>query len=212
MLVLPGIHDLWLFVISGLLLNITPGADSLYIATRSITQGFRAGLTAALGIATGCCVHIVAAAIGLSAILAASSLAFTIVKLLGAAYLVYIGVSLLLKRTTAASDTHALPRATLRTIFIQGFLTNCLNPKVALFFLAFVPQFIDPTASNKPLAFILLGLIFNSTGTLWCVFLAWITARAGALRVRSSVAQWLNRGVGSIFVCLGVRLALVRPG
>jgi threonine/homoserine/homoserine lactone efflux protein len=209
---LPGIHDLWLFVISGLLLNITPGADSLYIATRSISQGFRAGLTAALGIASGCCVHIVAAAIGLSAVLAASSPAFTVVKFLGAAYLIYIGVSLLLKRTATASQAHSLPQATLQTIFIQGFLTNCLNPKVALFFLAFVPQFITPTASNKPLAFILLGMIFNFTGTLWCVFLAWITARAGALRIRTSVTQWLNRGVGSIFVCLGVRLAFARPG
>ncbi len=209
---LPGIHDLWLFIISGLLLNITPGADSLYIATRSISQGFRAGLTAALGIASGCCVHIVAAALGLSAVLAASALAFTVVKFLGAAYLIYIGVSLLLKRTATASQANSLPKAMLRTIFIQGFLTNCLNPKVALFFLAFVPQFIEPTAPHKPLAFMVLGMIFNFTGTLWCVFLAWITARAGALRIRASVTQWLNRGVGSIFVGLGVRLAFARPG
>ncbi len=206
-----GIHDLPLFVVSGLLLNITPGADSLYIATRSATQGFKAGVMAALGIGAGCCVHIVAAALGLSAILAASSTAFTVVKYLGAAYLIYVGWSMLRSRPAQAAAVDAAPPAPLRSIFAQGFLTNVLNPKVALFFLAFVPQFIEPTAPHKALAFLVLGAIFNFNGTLWCLFLAWLSARVGALGMGRRLGAWLNRAVGAVFVFIGVRLALSKP-
>src|ERR1700730_8251518 len=134
-----GTHDLWLFVLSGLLLNITPGPDALYIVGRSSTQGWRAGAVAALGIGAGTLVHICAAALGLSAILAASATAFTAVKFVGAAYLVYVGVSLIRsKSSTQPPPTAAGHRTTpMRGIFLQGFLTNVLNPKVALFFLAF---------------------------------------------------------------------------
>src|SRR5512143_3874350 len=131
-----GIHDLGLFVLSGLLLNVTPGADTLYIVARGTTQGTRAGAVAALGIGAGCIVHTLAAAVGLSAILATSATAFTIVKWIGAAYLVYLGAALLASRPAAAAPA-ALPRASLPRVFAQGFLTNVLNPKVALFFLAF---------------------------------------------------------------------------
>ena len=208
-----GTHDLLLFIASGLLLNITPGADSLYIVTRSATQGRRAGVAAALGISLGCCVHILAAALGISALLAASASAFTFIKLLGAAYLVYVGVSLLRHRPQAqvqAGDT--LARSPWKSIFIQGFLTNALNPKVALFFLAFVPQFIDPNAPNKALAFIFLGAIFNFNGTLWCLFLAWSAAHLKSLGAGRRASQWLGRGVGALFVALGLRLALSKPG
>jgi len=162
-----GIHDLPLFIASGLLLNITPGADSLYIVTRSVTQGVRAGIAAVLGISTGCYVHIVAAALGLSALLSTSASVFMLVKLVGAAYLVYVGISLLRQRPSTVPDS-LVPVSTLplRKIFAQGFLTNVLNPKVALFFLAFVPQFIDPAAPSKALAFLALGVIFNVNGTL----------------------------------------------
>ena len=207
-----GTHDLPLFIISGLLLNITPGVDSLYIATRSVTQGVRAGVAAALGIGVGCYVHIFAAALGLSAVLAASAVAFTVVKLAGAAYLVYVGLSLLRSRPAQAQFIVAVPLASLRSIFAQGFLTNILNPKVALFFLAFVPQFIEPSAPNKPLAFVFLGVIFNFNGTLWCLFLAWATARVGSLGVRRHAVVWLSRSVGAIFVYLGVRLAFTEQG
>jgi threonine/homoserine/homoserine lactone efflux protein len=206
-----GIHDLPLFIVAGLLLNITPGADSLFIVARSISQGVRAGVAAALGIGLGCCVHIFAAALGLSAVLAASSVAFTFVKIAGAAYLVYIGISLLRARPTSAQSVGTIAPAPLGTIFAQGFLTNILNPKVALFFLAFVPQFIEPSAPNKPLAFILLGVIFNFNGTLWCLFLAWATGRLGSLGVGRH-AVWLSRSVGALFVFLGVRLALTDQG
>lgn len=141
-----------LAVVSGLLLNITPGADSLYIATRSATQGVKAGVVASLGIGLGCCVHMLAAALGLSAVLATSAAAFAFVKLLGAAYLVYVGLSLVRSRPAQAQSVGVAPHASLRTVFAQGFLTNILNPKVALFFLAFVPQFIEPSKPNKPLA------------------------------------------------------------
>lgn len=206
-----GTHNLLLFIASGLLLNITPGADSLYVVTRSLTQGARAGVAAALGIAAGCYVHIFAAALGLSAVLAASAATFAFIKLLGAAYLIYVGISMI--RGHPSSPTHfdnagtALPW---RTIFFQGFFTNVLNPKVALFFLAFVPQFIDSTAPNKALAFIFLGVIFNFNGTLWCLFLAWSAARFGSLGVGRRVAAWLGRSVGTIFIFLGLRLAITK--
>ncbi len=204
-----GTHDLLLFILSGLLLNITPGADSLYIITRSISQGSRAGMAAAFGIGVGCYVHIFAAAIGLSALLATSAAAFTTVKLVGAVYLLYMGISLVRSTPPTYDSQVAVALALPSTIFWQGFLTNVLNPKVALFFLAFVPQFIEPSATNKALAFIFLGAIFNFTGTVWCLFLAWSAAH---LRCRASQGghafMWLMRGVGSLFIFLGLKLAL----
>lgn len=209
-----GIHDLTLFVISGLLLNIMPGPDSLLIMARSATQGWRAGCAAALGIGAGTFVHIGAAAIGLSAVLATSATAFTVVKWIGAAYIVWCGIGMLRARLKGDSpaDAGAVPPPAplpLRRIFAQGFLTNVLNPKVALFFLAFVPQFIDADAANKPLAFLILGFIFNFNGMLWCNGLAIFTAFASAkLKVKPLVALWLNRVTGGLFVALGARLAL----
>lgn len=205
-----GIHDLPLFVISGLLLNIMPGPDSLLIMTRSATQGWRAGVAASLGIGTGTMVHILAAALGLSAVLSTSATAFTVVKLVGAAYILWMAVGLL--RSRKASDkvaAPALPPLPYRKIFAQGFLTNVLNPKVALFFLAFVPQFIGMDAPNKALAFTILGCIFNFNGMLWCCFLAVSTAKASErLKLNPTVSLWLNRMTGGLFVWLGVKLAL----
>lgn len=207
-----GTHDLTLFIVSGLLLNITLGADSLYIATRSVTQGIKAGVAVCLGISLGCYVHIIAAALGLSAVIATSAAAFTFVKFVGAAYLVYVGLLLIRSRPAQAQFVGEVPYTSLRTVFVQGFLTNILNPKVALFFLAFVPQFIERSAPNKPLAFLFLGAIFNFNGTLWCLFLAWATARIGSLGVGYHVAAWFSRSIGIFFVYLGVRLALTKQG
>ncbi len=163
-----GIHELWLFIISGLLLNITPGPDTAYIVGRSLQMGWRGGAAAALGISAGCLVHVFAAAIGLSALLAASSVAFTAIKLLGAAYLLYIGLRMLLSRPgDDAPATGTADRLPLRRVFWQGALTNVLNPKVALFFLAFLPQFVAADAPSKALAFIVLGFIFIFNGTMW---------------------------------------------
>ena len=208
-----GTHDLLLFIVSGWLLNVTPGPDMLYIIGRSTAQGLRAGIVAALGVGAGIFVHIGATALGLSAILAASAGAFTLIKLMGAAYLVYVGFSLLRSSSTpfdSAAATRLAP-ASLRSVFMQGFLTNVLNPKVALFFLAFLPQFVESDAASKPLAFLFLGLLFDVNGTLWNVFVAWSAARLSAgLRQRTDALKWFNRCVGGIFVALGIRLALAR--
>lgn len=205
-----GIHDLAWFVASGLLLNIMPGPDSLLIMTRSAAQGWRAGSAAALGIGTGTLVHVLAAALGLSAILATSASAFTVVKLLGAAYILYLAVGMLLsKRGDGSAAVPALAPLPWRRIYAQGVLTNVLNPKVALFFLAFVPQFIAADAPHKSLAFIVLGCIFNFNGMLWCHALALFTAQASArIKLNPAVTQGLNRVTGGLFVWLGVKLAL----
>lgn len=208
-----GTHDLLLFIGAGLLLNVTPGPDTLYIVGRSSAQGWRAGATAALGIGAGALVHIAAAALGLSALLAASAGAFTAIKLVGAAYLIYVGISLALSSGSALerAASQPLPLAGLRAVFMQGFLTNVLNPKVALFFLAFLPQFVEADAPNKAVALLFLGVIFNVNGTLWNLFVAWSAARmTAALRQRAALVKWFNRCVGGIFVVLGIRLALDR--
>lgn len=202
-----GTTDLALFMVAGLLLNITPGPDTMYILARTTSQGWSGGISAALGISAGLFVHTLAAAVGLSAVLAASATAFTIVKWVGAAYLVYVGVSLLFGRSRNQQRSLVLPIAELRTIFFQGFLTNVLNPKVALFFLAFLPQFVDPGAPNKAFALFFLGLVFIFNGTLWNLLVAWLAARVAA-RISSSAhfGEWLNRAVGALFVYLGFRL------
>ncbi len=211
-----GIHDLTLFIVSGLLLNIMPGPDSLLIMARSATQGWRAGSAAALGIGAGTMMHVLAAAIGLSALLATSATAFTVVKWVGAAYIIYVGIGLLrskpAKPVAASEATPPLPPLPYRKIFFQGFLTNVLNPKVAIFFLAFVPQFIAADAPSKALAFIVLGCIFNFNGMLWCHALALFTALASArLQLKPRVSAWLGRVTGGLFIALGLKLALSKP-
>ena len=204
-----GTHDLGLYVVSGLLLNLAPGVDFLYVLTRSLSRGFGAGVWAALGIAVGCFVHIGAAALGLSAILASSAMAFTVVKWIGAGYLIYLGVTMLMNRGSLRLDTTPVVNAdSYSRVFWQGFLTNVLNPKIALFFLAFVPQFIEPASPTKVEAFLLLGAIFNTTGTIWNIMVARGAAfLARRLRQASKLGVWLNRGLGGLFVVLGVRLA-----
>lgn len=204
-----GIHDLTLFIISGLLLNIMPGPDSLLIMARSATQGWRAGSAAALGIGAGTMVHVMAAALGMSAILATSATAFMVVKYIGAAYIIYMAIGLLRSKPGTESVAVSTPPLPYRKIFAQGFLTNVLNPKVALFFLAFVPQFIDADAPHKAVAFLILGTIFNVNGMLWCHALALFTAGASArIKVSPLVSLWLNRVTGGLFIWLGVKLAL----
>jgi threonine/homoserine/homoserine lactone efflux protein len=206
-----GIHEIWLFIISGLLLNITPGPDTAYIVGRSIQLGWRGGVVAVLGIEAGCTLHVFAAAIGLSALLAASSMAFMLVKWAGAAYLCFIGVKMLLARApmpaaTAANKSDAI---SMRQVFVQGALSNALNPKVALFFLAFLPQFVAADSPHKAAAFALLGLIFMFNGTLWCLGVALFTARAaGRIRKSGRILAWINRGLGGLFCYLGVRVAM----
>ena len=207
-----GINGLWLFVVSGLLLNVTPGPDTAYIIGRSIQLGWRGGAAAAMGISCGCLVHVFGAAIGLSAVLMTSSTAFAVVKLAGAAYLLFSGVQMLLSRPRPMADMNAPGEAiTLRRVFWQGALTNVLNPKVALFFLAFLPQFVAADSPHKTLAFLALGLIFICNGTLWCFGVAAFAAKA-ATRIRQSdgVIVWINRVLGGMFVYLGFRVAMLQ--
>ena len=219
---MPDAHQLLLFVGAGLLLNLTPGPDVFFIIANALRSGARAGVVAALGITAGCCVHIVAAAVGVSALVAASATAFTVLKWVGAGYLVYIGVSALLARKPPnAPDLVAHPadgagaagrsglNDSLWRVFRQGFLTNVLNPKVALFFLAFVPQFIAPGTAHPSLVFLALGLLFNFNG-MW-VNVAWALAAASAARRVRLVQRgmhWLERAAGAVFVAFGIKLAL----
>ena len=140
-----GIHDFGLFFVSALLLNIAPGPDTAYVVGRSAQLGWRGGVAAALGISTGCLTHVLAVAVGLSALLVASATAFTAVKWLGAAYLCYIGLTMLFSRQTNSSEPAVRDgrAVSLSRVFWQGALTDVLNPKVAMFFLAFLPQFVD---------------------------------------------------------------------
>jgi threonine/homoserine/homoserine lactone efflux protein len=206
-----GIHELWLFILSGLLLNVTPGPDTAYIIGRSLQLGWRGGAAAAIGIGCGCLVHVFGAAIGLSALLMASSAAFTLVKLVGAAYLLLSGIQMLLSHSRPIADvTIQGDEISLRRVFWQGALTNVLNPKVALFFLAFLPQFVAADLPHKTSAFLLLGLIFVFNGTLWCLGMAAFAAKAaGRIRESSRGVAWINRVLGGLFVYLGFRVAML---
>lgn len=202
-----GIHDFGFFLATGILLNLTPGPDTVYILGRSIAQGREAGVASALGISLGSIFHTCAAALGLSAILATSAVAFGTIKLIGGAYLIFLGAKMIFDRRRQLSLPSSFRRRTTVAVFRHGILTNVLNPKVALFFLAFLPQFIDPASTAKVPAFILLGLTFVTTGTIWCLILAWFASVFGErLRRSETISQWLNRTAGALFVFLGIRL------
>jgi threonine/homoserine/homoserine lactone efflux protein len=204
----PEYSSLLAFIGAGLLLNITPGPDVLYIVGRSIGQGRIAGLVSVLGISTGCLFHVASTALGLSALMLALPVAYDIVRYAGAAYLVWLGLRAIVSTSSPLQVRH-VEREALGRVFRQGVLTNILNPKVALFFLAFLPQFTEPTRGPVPLQVALLGLIFIGNGTVVCVIYAVAASWLGEwLRTRYAVATWLNRAMGGVFLALGVRLAL----
>lgn len=206
-------HQWILFVAAGVLLNLTPGPDVFFIIAHAARRGVRAGVVAALGISAGCCVHVLAAAVGVSALVAASATAFGVLKWLGAIYLVYVGVRMLIAGLGCSGSSGARGAAdtqvALTTVFRRGFLTNVLNPKVALFFLAFVPQFIAPGSAHAPAMFLALGLLFTFNSTLvntgWACAAAWAARRAGAMQ---RAMRWLDGVAGSLFIGFGVKLAL----
>lgn len=201
-----GIVNYGLFVISGIILNLTPGADTMYILGTSMAKGRRAGILSALGISTGCLFHTTLAALGLSIILAKSALAFNIVKFLGAGYLVFLGIRSILSKSSSLTEQKDSNDSGLR-IYLQGVMTNVLNPKVALFFLAYIPQFINPGNSFGPLPFLLLGFTFFVTGTLWDTFLAVAASfLLSFLKKKTGSALLMNRISGAIFVGLGLNL------
>jgi threonine/homoserine/homoserine lactone efflux protein len=203
------IHDLPLFIAAGLLLNLTPGPDMLFVAGSSAAHGRRAGVMAALGVGAGCLLHMVLAAVGLSALLATSAVAFELVKWVGAVYLVWIGIGMLRRRGASPGEPVTVA-VTPSKVFWQGALTNALNPKVALFFLAFLPQFITAGAPGQTLGLLALGLLFDVGGTAVNIGVAWLagSVRAGLSRSGRGAGLWLRRAAGALFVGLGVKLAL----
>jgi threonine/homoserine/homoserine lactone efflux protein len=207
-----GIHHYWLFIATAILLVITPGQDTFFILGRSLAGGRSAGIAAALGISAGSVIHSLAAALGLSALLATSAYAFMAVKFAGAAYLIYIGVRALLTRANGLPGNDTGLAADGRwPAFRQGVLSNLLNPKVALFFLALMPQFIDAGSANKVGAFLALGFTFVTLGVAWCMVLAVAAAKLrGAFLRRPSMANVLNKVAGAMFIALGLRLATAR--
>jgi threonine/homoserine/homoserine lactone efflux protein len=207
-----GIHHYWLFVVTAIVLILTPGQDTFFILGRSLAGGRTEGIAAALGITMGSVIHSFLAALGLSALLATSPYAFMAVKFAGAAYLVFIGVKALLSRATKLPGADERTRGDGRwPAFRQGVISNILNPKVALFFLALMPQFIDAGSTHKVGAFLALGFTFVTMGLVWCVVLAIGAAslRSAILR-RPSMATILNRVAGAMFIALGLKLATAR--
>ena len=207
-----GIHHYWLFIATAIVLILTPGQDTFFILGRSIASGRPAGIAAALGVSAGTIVHTCLAALGLSALLATSPYAFMAVKLAGAAYLLYIGVRALLTRSNGLPGAQNGDGNDGRwSAFRQGIVTNLLNPKVALFFLALMPQFISAGSTHKVGAFLVLGLSFVTMGLAWCTTLAIGAAylRRALLR-RPSLATWMSKVAGAMFIALGLRLATAR--
>lgn len=210
-----GIVHLGLFCAAVLLLNLTPGPDTAFIVGQSVAHGRRAGLLSVLGISAGCVVHTMALALGLSAILAASASAFTVIKIAGAVYLTYLGVRMIVgslrapASATPASVVVPAQRPSSRRTFMQGFVTNVLNPKVVLFFLSFFPQFVAASSPSKGVAFGVLGVVMIAISTVYNGTVAWL---AGSItrRVRGvpRVKIWLDRSIGAAFVALGARIAL----
>lgn len=207
-----GITNYTTFLITGIILNLTPGSDTLYILSRSISQGKKAGILSALAISCGSIFHTIFAAMGLSIILSQSLMAFNIVKYAGAAYLIFLGIKTLLSKNVASAGIAEIKsELNYRKIFISGIVTNLLNPKVALFFLAFLPQFIDPSYSNHAFSFVMLGLTFVTTGTIWCLILAIYSSKlANAINKSDKVKLWLDKITGIIFISLGLKLALMK--
>ncbi|MGI8580645.1 MAG: LysE family translocator [Chitinophagaceae bacterium] len=205
-----GIQHYETFLLAAILLNITPGNDTIYILSRTIAQGRKAGIMSVLGIGTGSLVHTSFAAIGLSVIIAQSPVLFNIIKYAGAAYLFYIGVSMILSKSSVINLPDPKNEKN-NKIYLQAVLTNVLNPKVALFFISFLPQFIDPTYSNHYLSFIILGLSFTITGTLWCLLLALFASVISiALLKNNKTGNYITKVCGLVLVALGVKVALTK--
>ncbi|KIO53351.1 LysE family translocator [Flavobacterium hibernum] len=205
-----GIINYETFLLTGLLLNITPGNDTIFILSRSMAQGKRAGIMSVLGIATGSLIHTVLAAFGLSIIIAKSILAFNIIKYAGAAYLLYVGYKMLTDKTKINTDTSISENLiNLKKIYRDGVLTNVLNPKVALFFISFLPQFINPHTTNTIVPFIKLGVTFTITGTIWCLILAnFASVIFSKLNQNKKLSNYVNKTCGGVLIALGIKIAL----
>jgi len=212
-MMLMTIEQWWFFIAACTVLNTAPGPDTIYITTKTISQGRLSGLISAFGVCTGAMIHAVAAGIGLSAILATSASAFTVVKWIGALYLIYLGYRAITntlngeQQTIVLQDKSVLTKNNLWRIYFQGVLVDILNPKTALFFLAFIPQFINPTFGSDIWQFIFLGLIVIINAlVIEVVLIAFATKITGFLRTNKFLSNWLERGLGMILIGLGLHL------
>ncbi|SMF11311.1 LysE family translocator [Pseudogulbenkiania subflava] len=201
------------FTMAAILITLSPGPDNLMVLSLGIARGKKQGIAFGLGCALGCISHTLLAALGISALIAASPLAFTALKVGGGAYLVYLGVQAL--RSPGASfrpDTPGQgPANPVRTMFAKGLLANAINPKVVLFFLAFLPQFVDTGRGMAGWQTLVLGLIFTLQAAVLFGLLGYFSGHVGQwLQQKPSMSKWLDRLAGSIFVALGLRLILAR--
>jgi RhtB (resistance to homoserine/threonine) family protein len=205
-----GLENFLTFVITALIFIMTPGIDTVFILNKSIGEGKKAGIYSTLGINTGILVHTLFAALGLSLIIAKSAIAFAVIKYLGAAYLIYLGISKLVSKATIveAGDKQKVPHSNWQN-FIAGLITNVLNPKVALFFLAFFPQFINPKAIDNPVPFFILGVTYAFMGVIWLAMLTVFASTFSKKLMRNPKASnWLNKGSGIVFILMGLKIAL----
>lgn len=208
-----GIINYFTFVITAFIFIITPGIDTMFILNKSIVQGKKAGVYSTLGLNTGVIFHTIFAALGLSLIIARSAMAFEVLKYAGAVYLFYLGISKLISKDTAiiTADTAEVKEVTSRQNFVSGFVTNILNPKVALFFLAFFPQFIDPNLINSPVPFIILGLTCAVMGSAWFFMLTFFASYfSKSFTNNPKSGFWLNKTSGLVFILMGIKIALTK--
>ena len=206
------VQNFWIFALTTLLLNLTPGNDMLYVASRSTGQGVRAGVVSALGITGGCFVHMLAAVAGLSTIIAQSAVAFNIIKYIGAAYLIYLGIRSISSKRRVLTIQEIAETTSYQKIFWQGVVTNVLNPKVALFFLAFLPQFININSTGSYLQILFLGTWFNISGTIVNVLVAILFGKISSWLGNSpGFLQWQERISGILLIGLGIKVAITKP-
>jgi threonine/homoserine/homoserine lactone efflux protein len=212
-IVIPNATSIGVFAVAAMVLLLTPGPAVLYIVSRSVEQGRIAGLASVCGITTGTLVHVLAAALGLSALLASSALAFAVVKYAGAGYLIYIGVRQILSRTDTVATQLELPRRSLGRLYRDGFVVNLLNPKTALFFLAFLPQFIDPSRGAVAFQIAFLGLLFTLMGFMSDGLYALVAGTVGRwVKRKGHSFRWGRYVTGGVFIGLGVTAAFAGNG
>jgi len=206
---MPTLPTLTLFLVAALGLLLIPGPSVLYVITRSVEQGRRAGLASVLGVELAALIHTAAAALGLSAILLASALAFSIVKYLGAAYLIYLGLRTLLKREQSSQAPVQVPKS-FSQLFTQGFLVNLLNPKTAIFFYAFLPQFVDPARGGVGEQILLLGALFVLLASCTDSLYALLSSLVGNMLTRNVHIRRVQRYItGSVYIVLGITTAII---
>lgn len=198
------------YIISVIIITLAPGNDSIYILTKSITYGFKAGIISVAGIFAGLCIHTILACLGLSIIVMTSPFLFNIIKYAGAVYLIYLGIRSIIAKDSALIISDTGITLSYKKIFYQAFITNILNPKVVLFFLAFIPQFIKTGSNNTFLPFFTLGITFIFIGTLWSIILVFFASKISEGLRKSSYSAIVNKIAGIILIILGLNVLMIK--